>query len=78
MPVITVPLPVMAVVNRAFMRGAMNREISLMRLMQCAGEPAGGADAGDVLGAATTTLAQWCAVQAGPGKGTSQKGRGAP
>jgi NADH dehydrogenase len=77
-PVITVPLPVMDVVNRAFMRGALSREISLMRLMQRVGEPAGGADAGDVLGAATTTLAQWCAGQADAGEGTSPSSGGAP
>lgn len=80
-PVITVPLPVMAAVSRAFMGGGMTREISLMRLMQRVGEPAGGPDAGDVLGAATTTLAQWCAGQPDAGESvagqTSANGRGA-
>lgn len=61
--VITMPLPVMAAINRAFMGGALTRELALMRLMQRVGEPAGAPEAADLLGPATTTLREWCVRQ---------------
>ncbi len=58
--VVTVPLPVMKVVNRLFMGGAMSRELALMAVMQRLGEPSNVPDAAAVLGPATTTVGAWC------------------
>lgn len=62
--VVTVPLPLMSALNRVFMGGAMTRELGTMRLLQSVGEPTGVPEAATVLGAATTTLRDWCARQA--------------
>ena len=58
--VVTVPLPVMKAINRAFMGGGMSRELALMTVMQRLGEPSDVPDAAEVLGPATTTLREWC------------------
>jgi uncharacterized protein YbjT (DUF2867 family) len=58
--VITIPLPIMRAINRAFMRGGMSRDLALMRIMQRVGEPTGVPEASDLLGPAPTTLRQWC------------------
>jgi uncharacterized protein YbjT (DUF2867 family) len=59
-PVVTMPLPVMRAINRAFMRGGMSRELALMRLLQRVGEPTGVPEASELLGPATTTPRDWC------------------
>ena len=56
----TVPLPVMAVADRLFMGGRLRRTIDLVRLMQQVGELGDPSEANQLLGAPTTTLAQWC------------------
>ena len=33
-PVVTIPLPLMAAINRVFMGGALSRELARMRIMQ--------------------------------------------
>jgi hypothetical protein len=58
--VVTVPLPVMAAVDRLFMGGRLRRTVELMRLMQRVGELGDPTEAHRILGAPTTTLAQWC------------------
>lgn len=68
--VLTAPLPVMRALNRTFMRGAMTRELDLMRVMQQVGEPTDVPDAAELLGPATTTLVDWCSRRAGPARST--------
>jgi NADH dehydrogenase len=58
--VLTVPLPVMAAVDRLLLRGQLRRTVDLMRLMQRVGELGDPAEANRLLGAPATTLAQWC------------------
>ncbi len=58
--VLTAPLPMMRALNRTFMRGAMTRELDLMRVMQRVGEPTNVPEASEVLGPPTTTLEEWC------------------
>jgi uncharacterized protein YbjT (DUF2867 family) len=62
--VTVVPLPVMALVNRLLLRGKLTREVTLMRLMQRAGERGDPAETNSLLGAPTTTLLEWCKRQA--------------
>jgi len=62
--VTTVPLPVMAAVDGWFMGGQLRRAIALMRLLQRVGELGDPDEANRLLGAPTTTVAQWCRQQA--------------
>jgi uncharacterized protein YbjT (DUF2867 family) len=62
--VVTVPLPVMAAVDRLVGGGRLRRTIDLLRLMQRIGEVGDPAEANRLLGAPTTTLAQWCRTRA--------------
>lgn len=54
------PLGVMSAVNRLVLRGALSRELALMRTMQHAGESSAVPEAAELLGPATTTLQTWC------------------
>ncbi len=56
--VVTAPLPLMKALNATVMRGAMNRELALMAVMQREGEPAPPTAEGE-LQRGTTRLAQW-------------------
>jgi len=62
--VVTAPLPVMKTLNATVMRGELNRELALMRVMQREGEPAPPAADGE-LQRGTTTLDQWLAERRG-------------
>lgn len=62
--VTTVPLPVMAAVDRLFMGGGLRRTVALMRLLGRVGELGDPGEADRILGAPTTTLLQWCKQQA--------------
>ena len=58
---ITVPVSVMAVANRLFLRGSLTGPIQLMRLLERIGERGDPTPCRQHLGTATTTLRQWCA-----------------
>ena len=58
--VASVPLGLMAVVDRLFMGGRLRRTIELMRLMDEVGEVGDASEANRILGAPSTTLRQWC------------------
>jgi uncharacterized protein YbjT (DUF2867 family) len=59
---ITVPVAAMAVANRLVMRGSLTGPIQLMRLLERIGEQGDPIPCREHLGAATTTLSQWCAA----------------
>lgn len=61
--VISVPLPVMSVIDRLFMHKALENTIELMRVMQQVGEVGDPSEANRLLGAPTTTLRAWCEQQ---------------
>lgn len=57
--VVTAPLPVMRALNATVMRGELNRELALMRVMGREGEPELAPEGSGTLPLATTTLSQW-------------------
>ena len=65
---ITVPVSVMAVANRLFLRGSLTGPIQLMRLLERIGERGDPTPCRQHLGAATTTLRQWCVSVATAGR----------
>jgi uncharacterized protein YbjT (DUF2867 family) len=60
MRVVTVPLPVMAAVDRAFLGRKLAMNLQIMRLVARLGEHGDPRPANDVLGAPTTTVEEWC------------------
>ncbi|MDQ3809605.1 MAG: NAD(P)H-binding protein [Chloroflexota bacterium] len=58
--VVTIPLPVMAAVNRLALGGRLTREITLMRVMQRVGERGDAAETNHLFGTPPTTLREWC------------------
>jgi uncharacterized protein YbjT (DUF2867 family) len=64
---ITIPLPVMATIDRFFMGGKLASNLQIMRLLAQLGERGDPTAANELLGAATTTVEQWCRTQAAAG-----------
>jgi uncharacterized protein YbjT (DUF2867 family) len=64
MRVVTVPIPVMRIVDRLFMTGELGPTLDLMEVMQRTGEVGDPAPAWAVLGPPTTTLRAWCEARA--------------
>lgn len=58
--VMQMPIALMTLVNRLFMKGELSRTLHLMRLMQRRGEVGDSAPAEKLLGRPTTTLQDWC------------------
>ena len=57
---ITIPLPVMAGIDRAFMGGKLAPNLQIMRLLARLGERGDPAPANELLGAPDTTVEAWC------------------
>ncbi len=64
---VTIPLPVMATIDRFFMGGKLASNLQIMRLLARIGERGDQAAAIDLLGAPTTTVEAWCHTQATTG-----------
>lgn len=60
---ITVPLPVMSLIDRLFMGGKLAPNLAIMRLLARLGERGDPAEANELLGAPTTTVEAWCREQ---------------
>lgn len=58
--VVTVPLPIMSVIDRAFLGRKLHRTLDTMRLLQRLGEQGGSSDPDRLLAQPTTTVRQWC------------------
>ena len=70
---VTIPLPVMAAIDRVFMGGKLAPNLQIMRLLARLGERGDPVAANELLGAPTTTIEQWCRAQASsadPNEGT--------
>jgi uncharacterized protein YbjT (DUF2867 family) len=74
--VLTVPLPVMAAADRLLMGGRLRRTLELLRLMQRVGEVGDPGEANRLLGAPTTTLAEWCRRRAASRQPAPAAGQG--
>lgn len=61
---ITIPIPVMASIDRVFMGGKLAPNLQIMRLLQRLGERGDPAEADELLGTPTTTVETWCRAQA--------------
>ena len=61
---VTIPLPVMAAIDRFFMGGKLAPNLQIMRLLARIGERGDPCTATNVLGAPTTTVEAWCHTQA--------------
>ena len=61
--VITIPLPVMATIDRVFMGGKLEPNLQIMRLLSRLGERGDPLEANELLGAPTTTVEDWCRAQ---------------
>lgn len=61
--VITIPLPVMATIDRVFMGGRLTPNLQIMRLLSRLGERGDPSEANQLLGAPTTTVEDWCRAQ---------------
>ena len=61
---VTIPLPVMAAIDRLFMGGKLAANLQIMRLLARLGEGGDPTAANDLLGAPSTTVEQWCRSQA--------------
>jgi NADH dehydrogenase len=61
---VTIPLPVMATIDRLFMGGELAPNLQIMRLLARLGERGDPTAATDLLGAPTTTVQTWCHTQA--------------
>lgn len=64
--VVTIPLWAMAAISRLFLKGELRRTLDTMRLLQRLGERDDSSEADRVLGPATTTVREWCAMSSGP------------
>ncbi len=62
---ITIPLPVMAAIDRLFMGGKLAPNLQIMRLLARLGEHGDPGPANELLGTPTTTVGDWCRAQAG-------------
>jgi uncharacterized protein YbjT (DUF2867 family) len=62
----TVPLPMMAAVDRLALHGTLRRTIETMRLLQRLGDVGDTTECDAILSPCTTTLAQWCRQQTQP------------
>jgi uncharacterized protein YbjT (DUF2867 family) len=60
----TIPLPVMAMIDRLFMGRKLEPNLQIMRLLARIGERGDPTAASELLGAATTTVQAWCHTQA--------------
>jgi NADH dehydrogenase len=60
---VTIPLPVMAGIDRAFMGGKLAPNLQIMRLLARLGERGDPAPANELLGAPDTTVEAWCRTQ---------------
>jgi uncharacterized protein YbjT (DUF2867 family) len=60
---ITVPLPVMSIVDRLFMGGKLSANLQIMHLLARLGEQGDPAAANELLGTPTTTVEAWCRTQ---------------
>lgn len=61
---VTIPLPVMAAIDRLFMGRKLEPNLQIMRLLARIGESGDPSAANDLLGAPTTTVQAWCHTQA--------------
>jgi uncharacterized protein YbjT (DUF2867 family) len=61
---VTIPLPVMATIDRVFMGGKLAPNLQIMRLLARLGERGDPAAATNLLGPPTTTVEGWCLTQA--------------
>jgi uncharacterized protein YbjT (DUF2867 family) len=62
-PLVTIPLPVMAGIDHAFMGGKLAPNLQIMRLLARLGERGDPAPANELLGAPDTTVEAWCRAQ---------------
>jgi uncharacterized protein YbjT (DUF2867 family) len=60
---VTIPLPLMVAIDRVFMGGKLTPNLQIMRLLARLGERGDPRAANELLGAPTTTVAQWCRSQ---------------
>lgn len=60
----TIPLPIMAAIDRLFMRGKLAPNVEIMGLLARIGERGDPSEANELLGAPTTTVEAWCRAQA--------------
>ena len=67
--VLSLPLPVMALVDRLVLRGALRDTLALMRVIQRVGEHGDPTETNRLLGAPATTLRQWCEQRRARGAG---------
>ena len=58
--VVSVPLPIMATVDRVFLGRKLRRTLDTMRLLQRLGERGDASETEGLLAPATTTVQQWC------------------
>jgi uncharacterized protein YbjT (DUF2867 family) len=70
---ITIPLPVMAAIDRIFMGGKLASNLQIMRLLARLGEHGGPGPANELLGAPTTAVEAWCRGQAGASGGNGMQ-----
>ena len=66
---ITIPLPMMSVIDRLFMGGRLAPNLAIMRLLARLGEHGDPAEANELLGAPAITVEEWCRAQGGPSGG---------
>ena len=62
--VVTIPLRLMRLLDRLFMRGALRANLDLMALLERLGERGDPTEADRLLGAPATTVREWCEQQA--------------
>ena len=67
--VLSLPLPLMALVDRLVLRGKLRDTLDLMRVIQRVGERGDPTEANRLLGAPATTLRQWCEQRRARGAG---------
>ncbi len=70
---ITIPVPVMAAIDRLFMGGKLAPNLQIMRLLARIGEHGDPGPANELLGAPTTTVQAWCDQQALSSSGNGQQ-----
>jgi hypothetical protein len=61
---VTIPLPVMSVIDRLFMGGRLAPNLQIMRLLARLGERGDPTPANELLGAPTMTVKTWCEAKA--------------
>lgn len=61
---VTIPLPVMSIIDRLFMDSKLDPNLQIMRLLARIGEHGDPTAANELLGAPTTTVEDWCRAQA--------------